>query len=122
MKNRFSSQKHISFPQKLFKFLSIGFFIVLFIVFISGVQDVSESTVKRQKDSLETAISRDITHCYAVEGAYPPSLDYIKQHYGLSYDEDLFFVDYQPIGSNVLPNVTVIEIDKEGDASDEDIR
>ena len=63
----------------------------------------------RQKESLENAITRSITHCYAVEGSYPASLDYLKENYGLTYDEDLFFVDYQTIGSNILPDVTIIE-------------
>ena len=52
---------------------------------------------------------RNITYCYAVEGSYPESLDYLKEHYGLTYDEDRFFVDYQVIGANILPDVTIIE-------------
>ena len=35
-------------------------------------------------------------------------LSYMEEHYGLTYDKDLFFVDYQPIGSNIRPDVTVI--------------
>ena len=119
MKNRFSAQKNISFSKRLMKYLSAFLFIALFILFITGINDVSTSTVERQKESLETARQRDRTHCDAVEGSYPPSLDYIKQHYGLQYNEDLFFVDYQPIGSNVLPSVTVITIHKEGASDDE---
>ena len=59
-------------------------------------------------ESLENALNRSITQCYAVEGAYPPSLAYIKEHYGLIYDEELFYVDYQPIGSNIMPDVTIM--------------
>ena len=62
-----------------------------------------------QKESLESALIRNITYCYAVEGSYPESLDYLKEHYGLTYDEDRFFVDYQVIGANILPDVTIIE-------------
>lgn len=77
--------------------------------FLFMIQSVNDSTIERQKESLSNAISRDIIHCYAIEGYYPPSLDYLKEHYGLSYDEDLFLVDYQPIGSNLRPNVTILE-------------
>ena len=52
--------------------------------------------------------------CYAIEGRYPPSLEYMEEHYGLVYDKDIFFVDYQPIGSNLYPDVTVISIGGEG--------
>ncbi|WP_318583936.1 hypothetical protein [[Clostridium] scindens] len=54
-------------------------------------------------------MTRSITQCYAVEGNYPESLDYLKKSYGLHYDEDKFFVDYQPLGSNIMPDVTIIK-------------
>ena len=44
-----------------------------------------------------------------MEGAYPESLEYLKENYGLIYDEDLFFVDYKVEGSNILPDITIIE-------------
>ena len=81
---------------------------LIILVFWLGLSSIDASTVTRQRDSLETAINRDIIHCYAVEGFYPPSLAYIEEHYGLTYDKDLFFVDYQPIGSNIRPDVTIL--------------
>ena len=54
-------------------------------------------------------LGRGIIHCYSMEGAYPESLQYLKDHYGLTYDEDRFFVDYQVLGSNLLPDVTIID-------------
>lgn len=87
---------------------SIIIFIALIAAFLFGINSISRDTTDRQQQALETAIDRSIVSCYCVEGTYPPSLDYIKQHYGLTYDESLFFVDYRPIGSNILPDVTVI--------------
>lgn len=81
---------------------------VIIAFFIYLISSVDNSTIDRQKDSLIRAINRDILHCYAVEGFYPPSLDYLQYHYGLSYNEDLFFVDYQPIASNIRPDVTIL--------------
>lgn len=89
--------------------LSVCAFALITGVFYQGVESLSSSTQKRQKESLEHALIRNITYCYAVEGAYPESLDYLKEHYGLTYDEDRFFVDYQVIGANILPDVTIIE-------------
>ncbi len=66
------------------------------------------STKDRQEQALRSAMERDIVHCYALEGFYPPSLDYIVEHYGLSYDEDIFLVDYQPIGDNIYPDYTIM--------------
>lgn len=89
--------------------LSACVFLVIIFVFFQGISSISSGTRKRQRESLENAVMRSVTHCYAVEGAYPSDLDYLKQNYGLTYDEDLFFVDYRTIGSNILPDITIIE-------------
>ena len=105
--NRFE-QKNRSIWQKLIYLLPILAFIVLFVLFLQGIGSVSESTLSKQQEGLETALERSISQCYAVEGSYPPSLEYLKQHYGLLYDEDSFFIDYEYYGSNLLPEVTVL--------------
>lgn len=105
--NRFE-QKNRSLWQKLIYLLPILAFIVLFVLFLQGIGSVSESTLSKQQESLETALERSISQCYAVEGSYPPSLEHLKQHYGLLYDEDSFFIDYEYYGSNLLPEVTVL--------------
>jgi len=83
-------------------------FIALLVFFYIGVNNISSSTVDKQEESLRNALQKDLVHCYAVEGFYPPSLEYICEHYGLSYNTDLFYVDYQPIGSNIMPSVSII--------------
>ena len=90
-------------------FLSAAVFIVIALIFIQGIDSISTGTKRRQRESLENALMRSVTHCYALEGAYPVTLDYLKEHYGLTYDEDRFFVDYQVIGANILPDVMIIE-------------
>lgn len=92
--------------------LSLFIFIVVIGIFYFGIQSVSVKTDSEQLASLEHALSRSIVHCYAVEGTYPESLQYLKEHYGISYDEDKYFVDYRAAGANIVPDVTVI---KKGD-------
>lgn len=104
--NRFESSGKL----RIFRFFSLPLlaFIILFIVFINGLSSVSDTTLTKQEESLKTAINRSVVQCYAVEGTYPPSLTYLEEHYGLTYDHNLFFVDYQPIGSNILPDITIL--------------
>ena len=107
MTNRFTAKKNI------FSFLSHIRFIyflcpALLLIFVLALSSIEETAVDKQMESLETALTRDITHCYAVEGYYPPSLAYLEEHYGLTYDKELFFVDYQPVASNIRPNVTIL--------------
>ena len=105
--NRFHKKNLISITLHKIK-LPILAFLLFLIVFLYGIQSVSTTTSQKQSESLENAIYRTIVHCYAVEGFYPPNLTYLEDHYGLSYDKDSFFVDYQTIASNIMPDVTII--------------
>lgn len=83
-------------------------FSILFILFLGGVRSVGNTSMDKQQESLETALTRSVSQCYAVEGTYPPSLEYLVTHYGLTYDSDVFLVDYEYYGSNLLPDITVL--------------
>ena len=66
---------------------------------------------RADNESLELAarfIRRAAVQCYALEGAYPPSLDYLKTYYGVTVDEDRCFVDYQYVAANLMPDITVL--------------
>ena len=88
---------------------SILFFIAVIGIFLYGIATVSSGTAEDERRILDEAIHKDIVHCYAVEGMYPPSLSYMEKHYGLTYDHDKFLVDYETVGSNIMPNVSIIE-------------
>ncbi len=90
---------------------SIVLFALLFLCFLFGVRSLSRDTDRRQRENLEAALNRSITYCYAVEGAYPESLSYLVEHYGLTYDSDRFFVDYRILGANLYPDVTILEVE-----------
>lgn len=77
-------------------------------IFCYFVNAFSASSYDKQRDTLEAALNDSIAYCYAMEGAYPESLQYIKDNYGLTYNEELFYVDYQVQGSNIHPVFTII--------------
>ncbi len=89
--------------------LPIVIFIVTLALLFYGVSSISNTAANEEKGNLERALQKDIVHCYAVEGIYPPTLVYLEDHYGLTYDKEKFLIDYQVIGANLMPNVTVIE-------------
>ena len=74
-------------------------FLLVFLLFIAGVGGVSRTTAAEQKSNLERALYRATAQCYADRGFY---------HYGIQYDPDRFFVDYQVVGSNIVPDITVL--------------
>lgn len=89
--------------------LPIIIFFVILGVFMYGVSSISNTAADEEKNNLERALQKDIVHCYAVEGIYPPTLIYLEDNYGLTYDKDRFLVDYQVVGSNLMPSFSVIE-------------
>ena len=58
-------------------------------------------------DMAQESVRRAAVECYALEGFYPPDLAYLQEHYGLAVDLDRYFVDYQYIASNLVPDITV---------------
>lgn len=83
--------------------------LLIFGCFWAGIGSVSGETREQQKKSLETAVWKNVVTCYAMEGRYPESLEYMEEHYGLSYDKSRFLVDYEIVGANIMPDVTVLE-------------
>lgn len=84
----------------------LAFVLIAFSIFAGSM---SKTNVTQEKEILEKAIDRSITQCYALEGVYPDNLAYLEQEYGLTYNKEHFFVDYQYIGSNLRPDITIIE-------------
>ena len=70
---------------------------------------VEETERKGETDLVRNAVKNAALTCYAVEGAYPSSLDYLKDRYGLRFDEELYFVRYEAFASNQLPEIRVME-------------
>ena len=63
-----------------------------------GLNRLMADSKEEEKRSLEEALQREIVQCYVLE-----------EQYGFSYDKEQFFVDYQLLGANIMPDVTVIE-------------
>lgn len=104
---RFYQGKHTHSLKRLF--LSALLFCIVCLCFYFGAESVFSRTKTEQKKSLEEAIIRGCVQCYAIEGRYPESLEYLKKEYGIQYDNSDFFVDYQTTGANIMPDITVIE-------------
>ena len=106
-RNRFKKQKRdLSALRELL--LPAALFVLVVGLFVPALSSVSRTARQAERDSLEAAIRRSAAHCYATEGAYPESLDYLCSHYGLQIDEERYLVDYQVFASNLMPSVTVI--------------
>ena len=56
----------------------------------------------------DTIMERSV-QCYAVEGAYPPDLEYLEENYGLVVNRTDYIVRYEIFAENLPPVVRVLE-------------
>ncbi len=92
--------------------ISALMFLAIFVCFLFVVSKASAGSVDEQRKVLEDAIDRAVIQCYITEGSYPESFEYLQENYGIIYDDDLFRVDYVIYGSNMKPDITIIELDQ----------
>lgn len=62
-----------------------------------------------ETDIVRNAVKNAALTCYAVEGAYPDSVEYLREHYQLAYDEERYVIMYEAIASNMIPDIRVTE-------------
>ena len=65
--------------------------------------------VSSKTRTMQKAIEKAAVQCYALEGQYPPNLDYLVENYGIQIDYDNFIYEYFVFASNLKPVVKVIE-------------
>ncbi len=115
MVNRFEEKEHTGFKisDRTYRTITVIIFVAAMVLFFFAVDSSGRSSIAKEQQSLESALNRDIVQCYSIEGRYPPSVEYLEQHYGLTYDKTTFFVDYIPIAGNLYPDVTIIKLSNE---------
>ena len=89
---------------------SAAFFLLVLALFLLGLDSLSGTTARQEAEGLKNSILQSAVHCYALEGFYPDSLGYLQDHYGLQYDRDKYVISYEIIGSNLMPDVSVITL------------
>jgi len=92
--------------------------VLLMILVLCGVwflvTRVGRSSGAAQTEFVTDAVHNAALTCYAVEGAYPTSLEYLRTHYGLAYDQSRYLVRYDSFGSNLMPDISVTEVEASG--------
>ena len=82
---------------------------VVLIFFLTALSNMDEGKALEEKLQLENALKKSTVACYAIEGAYPPSIDYLIENYGIQINEARFIVKYEYQASNLMPDITVLD-------------
>ena len=83
--------------------------VVVLLGFTTALRNLTEGSSDQGREQLETALRRSAVACYATEGAYPPDIAYLEEHYGLQVDHGRYAVKYDIFASNLMPDITVLE-------------
>lgn len=103
------SEKKRGFPL-LGSLLSLILAILCLYLFTVGAYGVAERAGEEKLRTLQEAVRRASVQCYAIEGRYPPSVEYLEAHYGISIDRKAYAVFYDGWASNVMPEITIIAL------------
>lgn len=89
----------------------IGFaiFLALVVWLAAAIGNMHNANQKQKLEAVRSSVENGITLCYAIEGAYPESLEYLTESYGVVYDSESYIVHYGFFAANIRPNVTVME-------------
>lgn len=101
--------KRFSFKNALAYIIPILLFGAMLAWFITAMNNTDDSTNRRELAAVKSTLENGITMCYAIEGVYPESVDYLTENYGLNYDKDKYIVRYDRFADNIRPTVSVIE-------------
>ena len=86
---------------------SIFVWILAAAALLAGLSRLEPGEQGRQR--LEDTVRRTAVTCYATEGFYPPSVDYMEENWGLQYARDRYVIRYEAFASNLMPQITVLE-------------
>lgn len=92
--------------------LSLAAMTALVAVFAAAVVNFSGRTGAREEETLKKAVTRASVQCYAIEGRYPPSVDYLEENYGIQINRKKYNVFYDGFASNVMPEINIIPIEE----------
>lgn len=83
--------------------------LALVLWFFTALSNVDRGQNEEGRLQLELALRRAAVACYAAEGVYPPTLEYLQAHYGLQIDTTRYLVSYDIFAENLMPDITVLE-------------
>ena len=89
--------------------LKLAAIVAMIAVMVMVFGHVGSVEGREENETVREAVKNAALTCYAVEGMYPDNLEYLREHYNLSYNEERYHVFYDPLASNLMPTIKVAE-------------
>ncbi len=94
-----------------FKILYITIFLMFVGFLFFAVNNAERGAHKERYNILKDALSRSVVQCYAIEGFYPPNIEYLENNYGLVVDHSKYIINYNIFASNIMPEFDVFSME-----------
>ncbi|MDO4869888.1 MAG: hypothetical protein Q4A65_06385 [Bacillota bacterium] len=82
--------------------------IILVAVVLHGAFATTEEDIAAGEDAIRQTIQDRALQCYVIESAYPESLSYLEDNYGLTVNKEDYLIVYNSYADNQPPQVKVI--------------
>ena len=90
-----------------FKILSVVVILLFAGYLYFAVENAQKGNDEEKYNILADAIVRSAVQCYAIEGFYPPDIEYLEKNYGLVVDHHKYVISYSVFASNIMPDVEI---------------
>ena len=104
MKRRYSSRSFW-----LSTALGLALFLALAVWLLHGIRDAAALSDREGLQMAERAVRQAAVSLYALEGAYPPSYEELRERSGIAVDDEKYEVYYSAFASNLAPEISVYE-------------
>lgn len=69
---------------------------------------VSPEDIKDRENAIKETVQERALQCYVIENAYPESLAYLEENYGLTVNKEDYLIVYDLFAENQPPTIKVI--------------
>ena len=82
--------------------------IVALILVLSNAMRTTDDDIKASEDAIKQTVQNRALQCYVIEKAYPESLSYLEENYGLAVNKEDYLIVYQLYAENQPPQIRVM--------------
>lgn len=82
--------------------------IVALILVLSNAMRTTDDDIKAREDAIKQTVQDRALQCYVIEKAYPESLSYLEENYGLAVNKEDYLIVYQLYAENQPPQIRVM--------------
>ena len=90
------------------RLLIAAILVVAALVLCIGLYGMRADSGEEAETAIRETILRTASQCYAIEGKYPDSMEYLETNYGLRVNSEDYYIVYEVFAENVAPTVRVV--------------